>query len=108
MIEDNLHKFAPINVVHIAAVGKFLMECEAALQILRSLSFDAHVQIIVQKWTIIRMNAIVDNAMSTLNRRFAAEVSDTVFGDDDLYGMLAVIEVRNHRYERTDLSVLRR
>ena len=60
--------FFPFYIVHIAALGKLFMESETAFQVLRSLSLDTHFKVFVQQWTVIRMNAVVDDATCTLDR----------------------------------------
>lgn len=54
------------------------------------------------------MDAVVDDATCTLDRRFAAQVGNAIFRDDDFDGVFAVIQVGNHRYECADLAFLRR
>ena len=53
------------------------------------------------------MDAVVDDATCTLDRRFAAQVCNAIFRDDDFDGVFAVIQVGNHRYECADLAFLR-
>ena len=54
------------------------------------------------------MDTVVDDATCTLDRRFAAQVGNAIFRDDDFDGVFAVIQVGNHRYECADLAFLRR
>lgn len=67
-----LEVVVPIYVVHVAALGQFLVESEAAFQVLWRMAFDTHREIFFQKRFVIRMDAVVEDATSSLDRRFAA------------------------------------
>ena len=52
------------------------------------------------------MGAVFDNRLGALHRALAAQVGDALLGDDDVDGVLAMVEVRHHGDDGADASAL--
>ena len=61
-----------------------------------------------QVLTVVGVGTVVDDQPGALVRILAAQISDALFGNDDLHRMLAVIHVRDHRHDRRNLATLGR
>ena len=96
----------PLGVAHVARLEEFLVHSQCAREGVRRMGSLAHFEVLAQHRTILGIYAIVDNLVSALNRALAAEVCDTMLGDYHLYGVLRVIQVRNHWNESGDGATL--
>ena len=50
------------------------------------------------------MNTVLNDCLSTFFRALAAQVGNTLFGNDDVDIMLAVVYMRNHRDDSADFA----
>lgn len=61
-------------------------------------------EIIPEKLFIVGMRTVFDDGFCTFLRALATQVGYTLLGDNDIHGMFAVVEMRNHRDDSTDLT----
>jgi len=66
------------------------------------------VEVVEQQRLVVGAGAFFDDQVGALARREAAEVGEALLGDDDLYVVLGVVDVRDHRHNCRDGSMLRR
>jgi len=62
--------------------------------------------VIAQRRTKIRVRAVVDHNLRALFWRLAAQIGQALLGDQYLYIMLGVVDVRHHGYDAGNRSVL--
>ena len=75
------------------------MHSECAGERVRRVSRFGHLEVLVEQWAILRVNAVVYDLVRTLDRALATQVSDTVLGDNNLNRVLGMIKVSYHRYD---------
>ena len=83
------------------------MESEGGLQVVRRVAF-AQFQVVPQQLFVHGVNAVLDDGVSALDGRFAAEVGYALLGDEHLYRVFAVVEVRNHGHNGADFAAFGR
>ena len=99
--------FSPVRILHITALSQFRVHSECSLDGVWSLGFAAgQFEIIPKQLFVVGMRTILDDSLRTFFRTLATKVGNTLFGDDDIYRMLAVVEVRHHRNDSADLTFL--
>ena len=82
------------------------MHSQCAAECVRGVRLLRHLQILVQHWAVLWIHTVVDDLVSALDRALAAQVSNTVLGDDDLHRVLAMVVVANHWHESRDSTTL--
>ena len=78
----------PLGVAHVAGFEELLVHSECAGERMRRVSRFGHLEVLVEQWAILRVNTVVYDFVCTLNRALSAQVGNTMFGDDDLDGVL--------------------
>ena len=89
----------PLGVTHVARLEELLVHSQCAAECVRGMSLLRHLQVLVQHWAVLWIHTVVDDLVSALDRALAAQVSNTVLGDDDLHRVLAMVVVANHWHE---------
>ena len=84
------------------------MHGEREGEVMRRLAVLGVLEVVTQHLFVFGSNAVVDDLFGTLTRTLATEIRYTLLGDDNLDGVLGVVEVGDHRHDRRDSSVLRR
>ena len=84
---------AELGVTHVAGLDKCFVESESIVERMGSVSVGSAGKIVTQERTIVRMCAILYDFMCTLYGRLASQVGDALVGDDDVYGVLRVVNV---------------
>ena len=83
------------------------MESEGSLQGVRGLAELAHLEVFAQEGLVVGMRAVLDDALGTLYGVGAAQVGDTLVGDDDVDGVLRRVGVGDHGHDIRDEAALR-
>ena len=83
------------------------MECERCLKGVRCLTAACrHLEIVAQQFTIHGMSTIVNDDMSALYGVESAEVGNALVGNNYVDRVLGVVDVRHHRYDVRDFTLL--
>ena len=80
----SFYVFCEIGEVHVAAFGKCFVECERRMERNRGLTLVAKVHVFAQQRTVFGICAILDDFVSALYGVVAAQVGDTLVGDNDV------------------------
>src|SRR5574344_2687206 len=94
--------FAEVCQAHITFARQRVVHGESCRQIMVSLSAFGNLKIIPKQLLVIRMSAVLNNQFGTLHRAFAAQVGNTLFGDDDIDIVLGVVLMADKRNDGTD------
>ena len=84
------------------------MHSERERKVMLRLTVLSKLQVIAQHLSVFGSYTIIDDFFCTLTRTLATQIRYTLFGYDNLNGVLRVIQVCYHRYDRRDCTVLRR
>ena len=84
----------PVDAVHVARLKELLVHPEDSGKGLRSVSALGHLEVMAEAVAVVRMGALLDDqqrsrSFGSLPRRSA----HTLFGHDDLHGVLAVVRM---------------
>lgn len=71
------------------------MESECGVECGGCLSTFAQAQILAQERTVVGVGAILDNRVGALFGVFRTKVGDALVGNEDVDGVLAVVDVRH-------------
>ena len=67
-----------------------------------SLAALANLHVVAEQATVVGVSAVFDDAFGTLHGVEAAEVGDTLVGDDDVDRVLRVVGMGHHRHNVGD------
>ncbi len=82
------------------------MQLEAASQIVPDVPGPGIAQVAMQVVPVGGMGAAIDDAPGSLSRGQPTQIGKTVFRNDDLHRVFVVIDMRAHRNDRRDFSLL--
>lgn len=85
--------------MHVAGGLEGCVECERRLEGVGCLTAFAELEVIAKQLFVGGVCAIVDNAVSALHGVESAEVGNTLVGDDNIDGVLGVVDVRCHGHD---------
>ena len=101
-----LHQLAPVGEAHIALLHERLMHAEGCTQVVAGMTLGGVVQIIPQQLAVVGVCTVLDDGLGTLHGTLAAEVGDTLLGDENVDAMLVVVDMRYHGHDGADGTVL--
>lgn len=99
-----LEIFTIVDVTHVARVGKFAVECERCGERVGRLATLTHLEVIPEELAVHRVGAVLDYGLCTLYGILAAEIGNSLIGDEDVDRVFAVVRMRYHRDDVADQS----
>ena len=92
--------------MHITLACQCVVEGEGSRQVVVCLSTLSNLEIIPEKLLVVGVSTVLDDTLCTLHRTLSAQVSDTLFCDDNVHIMLSVVMMAHHGHDRTDGTTL--
>lgn len=97
-------EICPIGEAHVAFLEEHLVHAQGGGEAVAGLPLGGNLQVIPKELLVVGVGAVLDDGLGTLHGALAAQVGDALLGDDDVDGVLAVVEVRHHGDNGTDAA----
>ena len=101
-----LYILCEVCETHIALATESVVECECTRQVVMSMTASSELEIVAEKWLVVRMCTVLDDEMSTLQRTLTTKVSYTLLCNDYIYIVLRVILMAYEWYDRRNNTIL--
>ena len=88
-----LRQLAPVGEAHVALLHECLVHAEGGTQVVAGVALGGVVQVVPQELAVVGVCTVLDDGLGTLHGALAAEVGDTLLGDEDVDAMLVVVDV---------------
>ena len=78
------HIFCEVRQLHVTLASQGVVHGEGSGQVVTGLTHLRDLQVVSQQLLVVGMSTVLDNQLGTLCGRLAAQVGNTLFGDDDV------------------------
>lgn len=93
-----------VGVAHVAGAGEGVVEGEGGTQTVGRVAFLGDLEVVPEKFAVVGVRAVLDDAFGALHRILAAKVGYALLGDEDLDGVLTVVDMADHGDDCGDLA----
>lgn len=101
-----LHELGVVGLAHVALVQEGAVECQGDVGVHHHVALLGEVEVLAQQGTIDGMCGVLDDFVGALQGILAAQVGNTLVGDDDIYRVRVVVGIGNHGHDSTDAVIL--
>ena len=101
-----LHELGVIGLAHVTLVHQGAVECEGDVGVHHHVALLGEVEVLAQQGTVNGMSSVLNDFVGALHGILAAQVGDTLVGDDDIYRVRVVVGIGNHGHDGADAVVL--
>jgi len=86
-----LYVLREVRELHVTLASQRVVHGEGCRQVVTRLTHLGNLQVVPQELLVVGMCTVLDDALSTLDGTLAAQVGNTLFGDDDVHIVLRAI-----------------
>ena len=79
-----LYILCKVGQVHVALASQRVVHGEGGGEVVTGLTHLRNLQVVPQQLLVVGVCTVLDDALSTLCRRLATQVGNTLFGNDDV------------------------
>ena len=101
-----LHELGEVGLAHVAVVHQRAVESEGDVRVHHHVALLGEAQVLAQQGTIDGMSGMLNDLVGALDGILAAQVGDTLVGDDDVHRVGVVVGIGNHGHDGADAVVL--
>ena len=90
---SKLCEFAEVHLVHVALLDEGVVECVGGSEVVPRLTLLRNLEVVPEELLVVRMCAVFDDGMSTLDGALTTQVCYTLFCDNDIDIVFSVVNV---------------